>query len=110
MLSIIDMQRRISQLRYFPGWHLSIYEGNFEGTKLLVKATVDDYTGNQKTVDLKIARPIDSLFEDERGFDIWLVRTLNRIMIHESMEALRTAKDGKPVIDPHRDGADMDLI
>lgn len=110
MITLSDIQKRLSQLQYFPGWKLSAYEGNFEGNKLLIEADVEDYTGKEEKIHLHIVRPIDNLFENTSQFDFWLVKTLNRIAVHESMEALRTISNGKPVIDPHREGADRDLI
>lgn len=109
MLSLSDIQKRLSEFKYFPGWELSAYEGAFEGNKLLIEADVDDYTcADEQQIHLHIVRPIDNLFETVNQFDIWLLKTLNRIAIHESMEALRI--NGKPVIDPHRDGSDRDLM
>jgi hypothetical protein len=107
-LSVAEMQNRVSELE-FREWAFEIYEGAFEGPHLKILALEEDSTRPGAKVKLEIHIPV-APYETISGFDMWLLKRLIRITTHETMEFFKDKATGLPVIDPHRDGADKDLI
>lgn len=100
------MQERLAQMSY-RGWQLRIYEGVFEGTILEIKAQMEDNFNPDQPFLFDCRTPIGPFLSIEQ-FDLALMKRLNRIAIHESMEALQI--EGKPIFDPHRPDADRDEL
>lgn len=102
----VTLQRHIRLRQYKPGWTLTVYEGEFEGQHLRIRADVENSYHPGETVPLDIHTPIPPM-PSLTYFDRWLLARLIRIETHEAMEWYRDA-DGRPIYNPHRDGADRD--
>lgn len=106
LLTLQQMQERLAQMSY-RGWQLRLYEGVFEGTILQIQAQMEDNFNPGRPFLFDCRTPVGP-FSNLAQFDLAIMKRLNRIAIHESMEALQI--DGKPLFDPHRPDADRDEL
>jgi hypothetical protein len=106
LLTLKQMQERLSEMTYRPGWVMEMYQGHSEGTHFKIYAKVEDSVRKGEVVDLEIHSVVPPQVSIE-SFDLWVADRLKRIEIHESMEWLQV--DGKPVLCPHRPMADRDM-
>jgi hypothetical protein len=108
MLTLADVQARLAELTYRPGWDITAYQGAFEGPRLRISALVPDSYNPGSTVPLDIRVPLPVQAWDTVGqFDRWLLWRLQAVEVHECMEWLH-GPDGRPLFDPHREHADRD--
>lgn len=106
-LSIQEIREHIGRLSYRPGWTIEVYQGAYELAHLVIQAELENSyrPGEKVLLDIHSALPpLCSTDELER----WLLWRLTRIEIHECHEWFK--RDGKPVADPHADGADQDRV
>lgn len=106
MLTTHEIANWLTLITYRPGWSFEVYDGRWEGQHFVIRARVADATEPDETTTLDIHSmlpPMDTIDQFER----WLAWRLSRIEIHEMREFLR--RDGKPIFDPHADGAEHDL-
>lgn len=110
-LSLTDVNDRLRQLSYRPGWSFSAYQGAFEGPRLRIHApAVEDSYHPGRTVPLDIRCPLPlQCWDDVGAFDRWLLWRVQQVEAHEAMEWLH-GPDGRPLFDPHRAHADRDEI
>jgi hypothetical protein len=108
-LSLAQVNDRLRQLQYRPGWTFTAYQGAHEGPKLRIHApAVENSYQPGTTVPLDIRAPLPLQTWDDVGqFDRWLSWRMQQVEAHEAMEWLR-GPDGRPVFDPHRPHADRD--
>lgn len=95
----------VGLLVYKPGWTITVYETEFQGIWLAVAAEVEDSYHPGDSVPLRIKSPIPPM-RSNADFLNWLRWRLERIEVHECHEWLRLKDDGKPLFDPHAEGAD----
>jgi hypothetical protein len=99
-----DVEDILTSVTYKPGWTFELYDTEAQGTWLCVHADVENSYHPGETVPLHIRSPLPPC-ADEDAFLAWLRWRLERIEIHECHEWLK--RDGKPMWDPHADGADQ---
>lgn len=105
MLTMAEIQEHLGRLSYRPGWTIEAYQGMYEYAHLVIRANVEDsyHPGQVVVLDVhSMLPPVLTVEELER----WLLWRLSRIEIHECREWFK--RDGKPVSDPHGQGADQD--
>lgn len=107
ILTLQQMQERLAQMTYRPGWKMRIYEGHTEGPMFELKANVDDSVVKGNMAPLEIYSPIPPQVSYE-SFYLWVFWRLRRIEVHECGEFLQL--DGSPIFFPHRELADRDLL
>lgn len=106
MLTLGEMQDRLGEMTYLPQYEMEIYQGRFEGAHFHLRASVPDYINKGEPTVLDIHSPLPAM-ESTDQLDNWVVDRLIRIASHEVREALQV--DGKPIFNPHAEGADKDL-
>lgn len=107
MLTLHQLQARLSQLTYRPGYIMKLYQGDTEGIMWELNAVVEDSVNKGQSVPLHIISPVPPC-RDVQTFDDFLFWRLRRVEIHECAEWLQC--DGKPLYDPHRKDADRDKL
>lgn len=105
MLSVLDIQNALLGVEFMPGWSFEVYQGQWEGPHVRIHATVPNAYHPNETVELDIHSSMPP-FHTREDVDEWMVWRLSRIWTHEVLENYR--REGYPVYDPHRDGADQD--
>lgn len=106
MLSTAEIEQELQRLSYKPGWHISIYEGAWEGQHIVIRTSVPDAynPGSEVVLDVhSMLPPQDSVASLHR----WIAWRLGRLEVHEMREFFR--RDGKAIFDPHAEFADRDL-
>lgn len=106
MLTLKEMQDRLNEMTYLPQYEMKIYQGRFEGAHFHLTANVPDYIDKGKFTILDIHSSLPAM-ESISQLDNWVVDRLIRIASHEVREALQIG--GKPIFNPHAEGADKDL-
>jgi hypothetical protein len=104
-LTVAQMQKRISELTYRPGWKMEVVEAAFEGVKFHVFALEPDTTKEGESIPLDIWSNIPPMLSLDH-FDAWLSWRLRIIEDHESREWLRVKSTGKALFYPHIPGSD----
>lgn len=104
-LSVREMESILDSVQYREGWELEVYATEFQGDWLAVKAVVDDTYHPGQQIELRIKSPLPPM-SSEGAFLTWLRWRLEVIEVHECHENLRWKSSGKPIYDPHGDGAD----
>jgi hypothetical protein len=107
LLTLNQLQARLSQLTYRPGWNMRIYEGATEGLIFELTATIPDNFEKDKDFKFEVRSPLPPMVSIQ-SFDLWISWRLRRIEIHESLENLKC--NGEPLINPHRPNADTDIL
>lgn len=107
ILTLNQLQERLSQMSYRPGWEMNIYEGVFEGLQFELKAEMEDNFNPGKPFDFHCVSPLPPFLSIQQ-FDLWVAWRLKRIEIHECLESLKV--NGKPIFDPHRPNSDQDRL
>lgn len=98
MMSLVDLQKTIQHVSFFPGVDFKIEEDPYEGFVLIITATVPDSSNPDEKITLRILTYIPPV-DDVEGFMRWLTWRLARIASHEVREWLKF--DGVRVFDPH---------
>lgn len=102
MLTPAQLRVILSNISYRPNWEFSLIEGDPEGPKLRILATVENSYQPGKMLDLGISTYIPPC-RDEQAFLDFLAYRLGRVEIHEAREWLRYK--GELVDDPHKEEA-----
>lgn len=104
-LSLSEIQTILDEVQYKPGWEIDAYETLAQGPFLRIRASLEDSYNPGGYVDLSIESQIPSvLLSNKEDFLTWLRWRLEIIEVHECHEWLRWS-DGRPVFDPHGEGA-----
>jgi hypothetical protein len=105
VLTTTELQNHLSTISYMPGWLIDVYDGAYEGQHCVIRTRLEDSYNPGEMVELDIHSMLPPMRTTE-DFEQWLLWRLMRIATHEVREWLK--KDGKPIVDPHADGADQD--
>lgn len=100
-----DIAAVVGKLTYRPGWSFEVYETEAQGMWLAINAVVEDAYTPGAQVPLRIKSQLPP-FQDEAQLLRWLRWRLEVIETHECHEWLRDKGTGRPLWDPHADGAD----
>lgn len=106
VLTVAEMAAHLERLTYRPGWTFEVYEGRYEGPHLVIRADVPNAYQPDQTTMLDIHSMLPPM-RDVGQFEEWLLWRLQRIEVHEACEWFR--RDGRPVVDPHREHAGLDV-
>lgn len=105
-MDVSDAYRAIREVRWFPGWTLTVEDGNHEGPFIRLVANVPNSYDPVTNITLDIHVDIgDILAIRDLTFDQfydWLDHRLMRAIIHEHHEWFQI--DGMPWVDPHAEG------
>jgi hypothetical protein len=98
MLTIDQMREALEHVTYKPGWRLTLFQHQWEGIWMAIRAELPDADWPTRTTVININTPVPPM-RDIEGFYEWLAWRLARVEIHEMREFLRI--DGVKYSDPH---------
>jgi hypothetical protein len=108
VLGEAEVRAYLDELEFLPGWTFAYRLGRWEGPHLTVGAKVPNAYHPDELVALDIHVPLPPhALRSRADLDEFICWRLTRIASHEVREWLR--RGGRPVFDPHADGADRDL-
>lgn len=106
-MDLTAAQAHLARVRYRPGWTFELYQGDFEGPHLRIRADVENSYRPGQTVALDIHSPVPlAVIADPAGLLRYLAWRLQIVESHEMREWLRL--DGAVVFDPHAPDANRD--
>lgn len=99
MLPFADLVAMAREMRWRPGWHLSVFMDPHEGPKLRAVGSEPDGYHPGQVIALGISARIPSLVRTEADFLEWVLWRLLEVDAHECREMFRYR--GELVRDPH---------
>lgn len=107
-MDLTAAQACLARVRYRPGWTFTLYQGDFEGPHLRIRADVENSYRPGQTVALDIHSPVPlAVIADGPALLRYLAWRLQIVESHEMREWLKL--DGVVVFDPHAPDVNRDL-
>jgi hypothetical protein len=107
ILTYEQMKERLEKMTYYKGWELSLRVGSTMGIMINIKGRLEDNFNPGKYFKFDVHSPVPPMVS-KKAFDLWIDWRLRLIAIHESSERLQI--DGNPIVNPHREHADRDIL